>query len=570
MNQESNSQELDQKILILNGVERILNFYISRCKNCKKNIVICNDYTGPITIKKTAPIWNENLKLDARGIQFRCLTDIRNENLEYCKEMLDELKHLEIRHMDGVKGNFTIHDNGEIFIIFVDKTGEPVKDAIFSTHKGMVEAHLFTFENLWSQATPAPIRIKELERGIQPEVLQTIRDPNEILETAYNLVKSAKEEILIIFHTANALLRQEKTGGLNLLIESALKYRTRIKILVPIENEIASTVHRLRKIKDIQIRNIEHEMQTMMTILVADRMSSLVVELKDDTKDNAEQAIGLATYSNSRSTVLSYVSIFETLWRQSELREELTIRSTAQRDFIDIAAHELRNPIQPILGLTDILLLQHSDSSSNNGSSTEFKMTDQQKEMIVIIARNARRLHRLAEDILDVTKIDAKTLKLNKEKFVLSEAIEEIVVDFAMDIRNSNKNVVISFSPSLNELESTNVVVVADKNRIRQVICNLIDNAIKFTETGRITISTNIDEKHNHVIVTVEDTGIGIDSEVLPRLFTKFATKSDKGTGLGLYISKGILEAHGGRIWGINNSERIGATFGFSLPLDYV
>ncbi|HZD34652.1 MAG TPA: histidine kinase dimerization/phospho-acceptor domain-containing protein [Nitrososphaeraceae archaeon] len=443
MNQESNSQELDQKILILNGVERILDFYISRYKNCKKNIVICNDYTGPITIKKTAPIWNENLKLDARGIQFRCLTDIRNENLEYCKEMLDELKHLEIRHMDGVKGNFTIHDNGEIFIIFVDKTGEPVNDAIFSTHKGMVEAHLFTFENLWSQATPAPIRIKELERGIQPEVLRTIRDPNEILETAYNLVKSAKEEILIIFHTANALLRQEKTGGLDLLIQSALKYRTRIRILVPIGNEIASTVHRLGKINGIQIRNIEHEMQTMMTILVADRMSSLVIELKDDTKDNSEQAIGLATYSNSRSTVLSYASIFETIWRQSKLREELTVRSIAQRDFINIAAHELRNPIQPILGLSDIL--QRSDTSSNSGS-TEFKMTDQQKEMIAIIARNARRLERLAEDILDVTKIDGKTLKLNKEKFVLSEAIEEIVGDYAMDIRDSNKNIVISFS----------------------------------------------------------------------------------------------------------------------------
>ena len=402
MNQESNSQELDQKILILNGVERILNFYISRYKNCKKNIVVCNDYTGPITIKKTELIWNENLKLDARGIHVRCLTDIRNENLEYCKEMLDELKHLEIRHMDGVKGNFTIHDNGEIFIIFVDKTGEPVKDAIFSTHKGMVEAHLFTFENLWNQATPAHIRIKELERGIQPEVLQTIRDPNEILETGYKLVKSAKEEILIIFHTANALLRQEKAGGLNLLIESALKYRTRIKVLVPIENEIASTVRRLKKIKGIQIRNIEHEMQTMMTILVVDRMNSLAIELKDDTKDYPEQAIGLATYSNSRSTVLSYVSIFETLWRQSELREELTVRSTAQRDFINIAAHELRNPIQPILGLSEIL--QHSDTFSGS-DGTEFKMTDHQKEMIDIIARNARRLQRLAEDILDVTRI---------------------------------------------------------------------------------------------------------------------------------------------------------------------
>jgi two-component system sensor histidine kinase VicK len=566
MSTEINPGE-DQKVWILNGAENILNFYISRYNFCDRNITACYDYSAPISFKKTVPLWKANLELDRRGIKVMFLTDIRNENLKYCKEILEELRHFEMRHLDGVKGNFTIHDDREIFIIFVDKTGEPVKDAIFSTHKGMVETHLFTFENLWRQALPAHVRIKELEEGIRPEVLQAIRDPSEIIEVGHNLVRTAKDEILIIFHTANGLLRQEKIGGVNLLIGSALKHKTRIKILVPIENEIASTVHKLKKIKGIQIRNMEHEMQTMMTILVVDRMDSLVIELKDDTKEDSEQAIGLATYSNSRSTVLSYVSIFETLWRQSELREELTIRSTAQRDFINIAAHELRNPIQPILGLSDIL--QHSDTFSGI-DRTESKMTDQQKEMITIIARNARRLQRLAEDILDVTRIDGKTLKLNKEKFVLSEAIEEIVGDYAMDTKNSNEDVVISFSPSLNELESTDVVVVADQNRIRQVICNLIDNAIKFTETGRITISIDIDEKHNHVIVSVEDTGKGIDSEVLPRLFTKFATKSDNGTGLGLYISKGILEAHGGTIWAVNNSERMGATFGFSLPLDYV
>lgn len=357
MNSETNSH--DQKIWILNGADKILNFYIERYNFVRKNIVVCDDYLGPIAIKNTEPIWRANLELDKRVVKVRVLTDIRNENLEYCKEILEEIKSIEMRHMDGVKGNFSINDNREIFSIFVDKPGEPVKDAIFSTHRGTVEAYLFTFENLWSQTFPARLRIKELEEGIRPEVLQAIRDPSEIIEVGRNLVRTANEEILIIFHTANGLLRQEKIGGVNLLIESALKYKTRIKILVPIENRIASTVHKLKKIKGIQIRNIEQAMQTMMTILVVDRKDSLVIELKDDTKEESEQAIGLATYSNSKSTVLSYVSIFETLWRQSELREELTIRSMAQKDFINIAAHELRNPIQPILGLSDIL--QRSD-----------------------------------------------------------------------------------------------------------------------------------------------------------------------------------------------------------------
>ncbi|MGA7370340.1 MAG: HAMP domain-containing sensor histidine kinase [Nitrososphaeraceae archaeon] len=406
-----------------------------------------------------------------------------------------------------------------------------------------------------------------MERGIRAEVLQTIRDPNEVIETAYKLVTSAREEILMVFHTANAFLRQERSGRIDLLVENAIKYKIQIKILVPVEDKIADIIQRLEHINGIQVRKIEPAMQTRMTILIIDRKYSLVIELRDDNEEDSEQAMGVAAYSNSKSTVLSYVSIFDTLWKQTELREELLNRSMAQEEFINVAAHELRNPIQPILGLSDILL--HSDISSNSGS-TEFKMTDQQKEMIAIIARNARRLQRLAEDILDVTKIDGKTLKLNKEKFVLSEAIEEIVGEYA----DSNRNIIISFSSS-NVLESTDKVI-ADQNRIKQVVCNLIDNAIKFTETGRITISTNIDKKHKRAIVSVEDTGKGIDSEILPKLFTKFATKSDKGTGLGLYISKGIIEAHGGKIWAVNNSDRnanenpSGATFGFSLPLCYV
>ena len=309
-------------------------------------------------------------------------------------------------------------------------------------------------------------------------------------------------------------------------------------------------------------------MQTKMTIWVVDRTYSFVVELKDDSKDNLEEAIGLATYSNSKSTVLSYVSIFDTLWKQNELREELIIHSKAQQEFINIAAHELRTPIQPILGLSDVLLqsdLLFDNSKGKSQSKSKIKNNETTiREMIQTIARNAKRLQRLTEDILDITKIESKTLKLKKQSFILSKILEEIVDDYNAEIRDSNRNVILTFL-SLEELEST--PIIADQNRIKQVISNLIDNSIKFTHDGKITISAEIDSKYNQVTVKVNDTGSGIDSDILPKLFTKFVTKSNNGTGLGLYICKGIIEAHHGKIRGENNSGGKGTTFSFSLPL---
>jgi two-component system, OmpR family, sensor histidine kinase VicK len=217
------------------------------------------------------------------------------------------------------------------------------------------------------------------------------------------------------------------------------------------------------------------------------------------------------------------------------------------------------------LGLSDILL--RSDIFLDKRYSNQNK----QKELIDIIARNARRLQRLTEDILDVTRIEGKTLKLNKQNFVLVEIIREMVEDYTTHIRNSNRNIIITFSSS-KELESTHIL--ADQNRIKQVISNLIDNAIKFTEEGTITVTTENEVRHDNITVRVKDAGRGIDPEIAPKLFTKFATKSEKGTGLGLYICKGIIEAHGGRIWAKNNSDINGtngggATFSFSLPLTF-
>ena len=308
------------------------------------------------------------------------------------------------------------------------------------------------------------------------------------------------------------------------------------------------------------------------TILVVDRKASLVMELKDDAKTTFIEAIGLSTYSNSKAGVLSYVAIFENLWKQSELyeqlmkaHEQLKIHDKMQKEFIDVAAHELRTPIQPILGLSEIVLRITKDA--------------EQAKLLQVVNRNAKRLQRLTEDILDVTKIESQSLNLNKEQFnlndVITNAIDDIMTNKVSLKAESNNN---DHATGL-LYNHQDVFVYGDRGRISQVILNLLGNAVKFTKDKEDTITVMVKKKedddddgeqhHNNeqVIVSIKDTGTGIDPQIFPRLFTKFATKSETGTGLGLFICKGIVEAHGGKIWAENNADGKGATFEFTLPI---
>lgn len=241
--------------------------------------------------------------------------------------------------------------------------------------------------------------------------------------------------------------------------------------------------------------------------------------------------------------------------------EQLKVHHKTQKEFIDIAAHELRTPLQPIIGIMNVLRSRVTDY--------------EQQKLFDIVIRNAKRLHRLSEDILDVTRIEGRTLNIKKEVFNINDAITSILQEYrGQTERNNNKKYnqfpEISFQPA-----KASVHVQADKGRITQVINNLVDNAIKFApqQNGKLDIvvlyrDSNSKEKFDgNVIVSIKDNGTGIDPEIMPKLFSKFATKSFSGTGLGLYVSKNIIEAHGGKIWAENNNNGNGATFYFSLPI---
>jgi len=190
----------------------------------------------------------------------------------------------------------------------------------------------------------------------------------------------------------------------------------------------------------------------------------------------------------------------------------------------------------------------------------------------------AKRLQRLADSILDVTRIESNSLKLNKEKINIHELICDVIEDHKAQIKSENHEKNLTYEPIVYGNTQDDIIIEADRERITQVVSNLLSNAIKFTRDIKTekdrAISTNVkkvkkDQKEDEydVMVSVKDSGTGIDPEVLPKLFERFVSKSYSGTGLGLFISKSIVEAHGGTIWAENNEDGKGATFSFSLPM---
>jgi len=283
---------------------------------------LCLDITGTSVILETEPIKKAYFELKNRGIKIRMITEITTTNISYCKEMM---RIGDVRHLEGIKGNFVIADRANYAGIANTHEGKALPQLVFSNVNAFVEQQQYFFETLWGKAIPAKQRIKEIEEGAKREVIETIRDPYEIQKLGFDLVRSAEEEIIVLFSTANAFRRQEKAGALELLKEAVKLRGVKVRILVPIGNNDNTISERIQQMKDagIDIRIIKQTFQNKLTTLIVDQSLCLTVELKDDDsrEETSEEAIGLATYSNSEATIFSYISIFENLWIQTELNK---------------------------------------------------------------------------------------------------------------------------------------------------------------------------------------------------------------------------------------------------------
>jgi two-component system, OmpR family, sensor histidine kinase VicK len=547
---------------------------------CKASlrIDVCVDHTRPYLAIEIIRLRDAFADAKRRHVTIRYITEITKDNLHYCKEMISVVD--ELRHLNGIKGNFYLSEHEYVAPSTLHEKGKSSDVMIYSNIKEIVEHQQYIFDSFWNTSTSAERKIKEIQSDISLGITEIIDNPLRTRDLFINMVKSAKSEVLLILPTINAFMREHRIGVIQLLKELSTTLETsisegnqekkeerraiNIRILTPTNDAIDKIIEEMKITKEesipfssdkdnspnLRIRHLESQPEfnvTTVTILVVDRKASLVIEKVDDSKESFIEAVGLSTYSTSEPTIMSYLSIFENFWNQLELYEKLKEHDKMQKEFINIAAHELRTPTQSILGYAEILEMD----------------SERSKQLANPILRSAIRLQKLTGDILDVTRIESQTLRLNKEEFNLNEIISNVIEDCKSQIDSEKIKLVYEHR------RVNNIIVNADKTRLNQVISNLVSNSIKFSqgERGTISITTKREEDSKAIIISVRDTGKGIDPEIIPRLFTKFATKSDTGTGLGLFISKSIVEAHGGRIWAENNKDGKGATFCFTLPV---
>lgn len=498
-----------------------------------------------------------------RGIRVRFITEITHANLTLCKEIM---KFAEVRHLEKVIGNFILSDKE----YFGQSSGSSYQaNQIYNNDDGIVELQNYVFENLWNNSVSEHDKSSSLEVGVDPEEVKVLSDPVEIRKTYLSLIESAKSDISLIIATPNALQRNYKGGIISMLIDASEKRGVTVNLVVPtydnakIKDEFLRTESLDKNIK-FQMKSIApvttqtHKIKT--TFLIVDKKSVFIIDVKDDNKDNFIEAVGYATFHTSKSRIESYNFIFDTIWRQADLYEslkeanknlifsyqKLEEHDAMEKEFINLAAHELRTPSQSIIGYSEMLK----------------DLPERNKQYEEAISRNAERLYSLVTNMLSIARIESQTMKLNKTTFDLNVKIENVIRDVSqqVELRKADK-VRIDFTPT------SRINIIADKEKIFQVFANLLNNAIKFTNEGSINISIKQKEKRNEAIVTIKDSGSGIDEEIIPHLFSKFKTKSEKGLGLGLYISKNIVEAHHGKIEAYNNPNSKGATFVVTLPL---
>jgi signal transduction histidine kinase len=530
-----------EETLVFYGVDAVINIVIQFLNQTNKTVYACVDQTRPILTLDILVLKKAFEDAKRRGVKLMYVTEITKDNLSYCKQLM-EMTH-ELRHLDGIKGNFYISESGYLAPATLHEKGKPASQIIYSNVKEIIEHQKYVFDSFWNRAISAEERIKEIEEGLASEFYEVITDHEKATQTLVDLAKSVKKEALFFLPNDKSLVRVERLGLIDYVVKASQSGAT-VKIICPLSEVNAEIVRRTsERAPEIQVLNGNNSPYGMY---IGDGEKFIRAELRNPNAEKFSESVGFMVYSNRKTSVDSFKSIFELLWNERTLNEELKKAYKMQKEFINIASHELRTPVQPILGLSEIL------KSRISKDRDEYDLID-------IIARNAKRLHRLTEDILDVTKIESQSLQLKKEIFNLNEVIMNVLADYGSHVRKIN-------GVKVSLINKGDFLIEADKRRLNQVISNLLDNAIKFTQKGSIVISTQRKDNDN-VIVFVKDTGIGIDQEIMSRLFSKFASKSVQGTGLGLFISKSIIEAHGGKIWAENNPDGKGAVFAFSLPI---
>ncbi|HYR04837.1 MAG TPA: HAMP domain-containing sensor histidine kinase, partial [Nitrososphaerales archaeon] len=459
----------------------------------------------------------------------RWLTSIGERDLEMVEVCLG--LGVEVRHTSRLPPLSFVCSRSQILASIEASGKKAIFQNVLSSNDPAYVGHFRSlFEAMWKNGVDSRKRIQEIVGGIEHSTVEVVENPQETLRMAWDLIENSRE-ILLMFSTPRAFLRQINAGAFERLKHGLGKTGTTIKILIPYDEQIVPLIEKAKaEVPTVDFRVMSEGLKTKISILVADMAKTLVIETRDDDEEGLLEALGTATYTESRSLAVSYAAIFENIWKQTDMLDKLKLHEKLQSDFVNIAAHELRTPVQAIINYAEL-------AAAN---------TENRDEYFVRLLRNVTRLQKLTEDLLEAARIDSGTLRLTRERFDINALVEAAAEEQRASTNLKGVGLVV--------VPSGRLIVEGDKGRLGRVVSNLLSNAVKFTEKGTISVTIEANKEENRVLVRVSDTGTGIDPSIVPMLFSRFVARSRSGTGLGLYISKSIVDEHGGRIW-VESSE---------------
>jgi two-component system, OmpR family, sensor histidine kinase VicK len=293
------------------------------------NVLLSNNI-----LKKTC------VKLRSKRIQIRCISKISKENSSLVRKVIINVD--DFRHLEEIKGSFVVTDT-HCLISSIIRSKQPTRQIITSNLESLVQQHRQLFDIMWDKAIPSLYRVKEIQEEKLPEITETMIDPLKTQNRVWEMAKSAKEEILIMLSSANAFARQENAGSIEILKELSLKRRDlRIRFLIPKSNHVEEVRSEIKsRHSNFDIKFIQEFSQTKISIIVVDRKSSMVIELRNDNAIDTLDAMGQSTYSTRILTVLSYVSIFESYWTLSEMHEESENELAYTKEYLNKVLNEM-------------------------------------------------------------------------------------------------------------------------------------------------------------------------------------------------------------------------------------
>ena len=587
----------------MNDISSDPNRYLDICRITSKYIFFCGPYSS---FSKSLRISHDSFRkllsdLKEEQIDIKILTKVTLSNVREIKELLT---FADIRHVDNLNLKFMVNESACVFLHKSNNGNDLLSDvlnSVINKNSGIIEQYKLIFEQLWYFGIDTTKKIQRLQTDIDLADAMREVDKKGIKQFVEKLINSSKHEVLFYTSTlwgSNNFISKDLFG---LLKNVVLKNKIKVKFIIPPlsvlqSNQLKHIILELGTMEQQEESNFlfrplprGDDIDLESLILIVDKYHLLIVNPHLNDKHPSNDVIHKDDYSYFYTTQLDsinkYKLLFDVQWGRAELAERLYIQDIMQRNLIDTIAHELRTPTQAILGYSEMATI---DIDNNEEGGQYYK------HYFDSIIRNANRLNSIVMNILNVAKIDNTTFNLNKEVCNIYDIVSEAVNDYRYVIKTDDnfKNKNIQFEVS----ESSEKSVRADVDRIRiyEVLTNLFNNSVEFIQSiGTITAQITVVDRHylgeidqikshdykslekhddNHendkfILVQIKDDGKGIDKYVLSKLFNKFVSTVDNHIGLGLYVSKYIIESHGGLIWAQNNTDGQGSTVSFILPL---